>query len=74
MDWEKVWRYLDSEGFALRQRAEMAFPNDIEVQREMRTRAAIFITFAEELRFGLTSGEAAWQRSSDSVVRHVVRC
>jgi hypothetical protein len=53
IDWDKVADYLSAEGEALRIRAHAAFPSDLDVQREMRTRAAIFDTLANALRAGL---------------------
>jgi hypothetical protein len=53
MDWARVADRLFSEGRMLHVGAESAFPNNPTAQREMRTMAIIFITFAEALRAGL---------------------
>ncbi len=69
MNWEKVAKYLDDEGFALRQRAETSFSGDVNTQREMRTRASIFITFAEALRAG-TADTTPYLRDRDDRYRN----
>jgi hypothetical protein len=53
MDWSAVAEYLEVESLGLQERAEFGFPNDPQTQREMRTRAAIFVTFAKAIRAGI---------------------
>lgn len=53
MDWDKVAKRLASEAARLRRDAPTAFPNDMQTQQEMRTRASIFETFADALWDGL---------------------
>lgn len=52
MNWERVAKYLEEEGISLRERAN-CFLGSPEVNQEMRTRASIFITFAEAISAGL---------------------
>jgi hypothetical protein len=53
VDWSAVADYLEVESLGLQERAEFGFPNDPQTQREMRTRAAIFGTFAQAIRAGI---------------------
>jgi hypothetical protein len=53
MDWDKVAKRLASEAGRLRRDSSIVFPNDFETQKEMRTRASIFETFADAIWDGL---------------------
>lgn len=55
IDWNKVAKYLEEEeGHAIRDRANSAFPHDIEIRREMNTRSSIALMLAEAIRNGLS--------------------
>jgi hypothetical protein len=57
MDWEKVADHLSGEAGRLWRDGPSAFPNDFQTQEEMRTRAAIFQTFADAIRAGIKPKE-----------------
>jgi hypothetical protein len=57
MNWAKVARYLDKDADLIRERAQSGFPNDLQTQREMRTRAAILESLALAIWDGLDSDE-----------------
>jgi len=55
MNWHIAAQRLEEEAKVLRERAQSAFPNDIEVQKEMRTRAAIFEGLARAIHAGASA-------------------
>lgn len=53
MNWQKVIAELRLEARSLRERAQTAFPHDLDVQREMQSRAALADMMANALAAGL---------------------
>lgn len=53
LDWKKVVAALRDDAEAIRMRAIAGFPNDIATQQEMRTRAALLVSFADALEAGI---------------------
>jgi len=53
MNWQLVASRLKAEAADLRERAQTAFPNDFDTQKEMRTRAALMDSLAQALLAGL---------------------
>lgn len=52
MNWNRVADTLDAGAAQIRQTAQAAFPTDFETQKEMRSRAALMVSFAHALRQG----------------------
>lgn len=57
MNWNIVAHHLNVDAKEIRSRALSAFPNDLAVQQEMRTRAAILESLARALWAGLGTEE-----------------
>jgi hypothetical protein len=51
--WGKVARYLEDDAKQIRDRAASGFPNDMDTQREMRSRAALMDSLAKAIWYGL---------------------
>ncbi len=53
INWGRVARHLKDDAECIRKRAIEGFPNDMDTQREMRSRAAILESLAEAIWYGL---------------------
>ncbi len=53
MNWQKVAEHLKVEAACIRENAIMGFPNDLRVQQEMRTRAALLESLSRAILAGL---------------------
>lgn len=53
INWGQVARHLQDDADQIRERAASGFPNDLETQKEMRSRAAILESLAKAIWYGL---------------------
>lgn len=53
IDWGAVAQHMKEDSDQIRERAQGGFPNDMDTQREMRSRAAILESIAKAIWYGL---------------------